>query len=308
MGKMERLLNAIDGVPSGRWVVGVSGGADSVALLRLLCRRRDLTLHVAHLEHQTRGQQSADDARFVEQLAGQLLVPCTIAVRSDIEAKLAYLPENLSARYRAVRFELYRRVVAEHNLEGVVLGHHADDQAETILQRLIRGSGLAGLRGMSNRTRIGSLLVLRPLLGVDHGMLREYLEHIGQRWREDASNQSDKYLRNRLRKWLATDADLHDGLLELGAACRALRQWTMDQAPRLGEAFGPGELQGVPMLLARESARQWLLSRGAPAGELNEACLDRLIDMANDAASPSRQAFPGNVHVARRQGRIESVR
>ena len=308
MERMERLLSAIDAVPSGRWAVGVSGGADSVALLRLLGGRRDLTLHVVHLEHQTRGQHSADDARFVEVLAGQLQIPCTIAMRSDVEPGLAKLPENLSARYRAIRLELYRRVASEHNLEGVVLAHHADDQAETILQRLIRGSGLAGLRGMSNRTRIGSLLVLRPLLGVGREMLREYLASIGQSWREDASNQSDKYLRNRLRKWLAADADLHDALLGLGAACRALRQWSMDHAPRLDEAFRARELQGVPTLLAHESARQWLLSRGAPAGELNEACLDRLINMANDAASPSRQMFPGNVHVARRQGRIESAR
>jgi tRNA(Ile)-lysidine synthase len=304
---MKRLNGAIDAVPAGPWAVAVSGGADSVALLRLLRGRDDLSLHVVHLDHQTRGQASTDDARFVEELAGELQVPCTIVVRSEIEPEIPHLPQNLSARYRAIRIELYRRVVSQHRLQGVILAHHADDQVETVLQRLIRGSGPAGLRGMAGRTRIGSVLVLRPLLCVSRDALRDYLAQIGQSWREDASNQSPQYLRNRLRKWLAAEPDLRDALLELGAACGALGQWTMEKAPRLCDAFGPRELAGVPALLARESARRWLLSRGAPPGELSEASLERLIDMANDAASAPRQTFPGNVQVRRRQGRIESA-
>ena len=305
---MRLLIGAIEALPPGRWAVGVSGGADSVALLRLLRARDDLSLHVVHLDHETRGQASSDDAEFVKDLAGRMQVPCAIALRSQIEPQLSPRPGNLSARYRAVRLELYRRVIEGQNLRGVLLAHHADDQAETILQRLIRGSGLAGLRGMARRTRIGSVVVLRPLLGVGRETLRKYLSGIGQSWREDASNQSDKYLRNRLRKWLVAEPDLRDALLELGLACREMRRWASQNAPRLSDSFRPRELQGLATLLARESARLWLLARGAPPGELNEASLDRLINMANDAASASRQTFPGNISVSRRRGRIESSR
>jgi tRNA(Ile)-lysidine synthase len=304
---MNVLSRAIDAVPAGRWAVAVSGGADSVALLRLLSTRQDLLLHVVHLDHQTRAQASTDDARFVAELAGKLRIACTIALRSEIEPSLADPPENPSARYRAARLELYRRVVGERDLNGVILAHHADDQAETVLQRLIRGASAAGLCGMSPQTRFGELLTLRPLLCLSRDDLRNHLREIGQSWREDESNQSVRYLRNRLRRWLAEDSELKDALLELCLTCRSLRDWTKDNAPRLAESFRTKELQSLPALLARESARRWLRARGGGAEELAEAALDRLIEMATDAASASRQTFAGNVTVSRRGGRIEAV-
>src|SRR6266496_1788814 len=132
------LMAAIETVPAGAWSVGVSGGADSVALLHLLRQRRDLSFHVAHLDHQTRNGESATDALFVAELAGKWGVPFTIAIRSDVEDESSHLEKNLSARYRTARLEFFRRVVAQHQLRGVILAHHADDQAETVLQRLLR--------------------------------------------------------------------------------------------------------------------------------------------------------------------------
>ena len=90
------------------------------------------------------------------------------------------LPKNLSARYRAIRIELFRRVVAHENLLGVILAHQADDQAETIFLRLLRGSGPAGLAGMSPRRQISGLTMLRPLLNVRRSELREFLAARGQ--------------------------------------------------------------------------------------------------------------------------------
>ncbi len=180
-------------VPPGRWAVAVSGGADSVALLLLLHDRRELFLHVVHLDHQTRGQASADDARFVFDLATRLSLSATIARRDEIEPNMSSLPKNPSARYRAVRIELFRRVVDAENLLGVILAHQADDQAETIFLRLLRGSGPAGLAGMSPRRQIGGLTILRPLLETRRSDLREFLAARPQEWREDASNQSDRY-------------------------------------------------------------------------------------------------------------------
>src|SRR6476620_3797342 len=102
------LAEVIARVPSGAWAVGVSGGADSVALLSLLRTRTDLALHVAHLDHETRGPDSTGDAHFVAQLAERWGLPCTIARRSELEPAMTDLPENPSARYRAVRLELFK--------------------------------------------------------------------------------------------------------------------------------------------------------------------------------------------------------
>lgn len=302
----QTLADAIATVPAGRWAVGVSGGADSVALLSLLRRRSDLSLHVVHLDHQTRGAASTEDAEFVRRLAAEWRLECTVALREQIEPELKSLPANPSARYRALRMELFRRVVGCQGLQGVILAHHADDQAETVLHRLVRGSGASGLSGMSGRTYLGALQILRPLLGVRREMLRDYLREIGQEWREDASNVSDAYLRNRLRRWLAGEPELHEPLIALAEACRKLRDWTGRTAPQLQDEFAVGQLSGLPCLLARESTRRWLIGRGSPPDELAESVLDRLIEMAGDAASPVRRHFPGGILIRRQAGKIRS--
>src|SRR5579864_7588112 len=233
-------------VPAGRWAVGVSGGADSVALLSLLRPRADLSLHVVHLDHQTRGRDSTEDAAFVRELAARWGLECTIRLRGEVERTIPALPANPSARYRAARMALFGAVMAEQGLGGVILAHHADDQAETILHRLIRGSGPNGLVGMSPRTTIGGLIVLRPLLGIRRHELRNHLNEIGQPWREDASNRSEQYLRNRLRGWLSDKPDMHEALLELGKACRMMRDWAQATAPELEAEFAMGRLAGLP--------------------------------------------------------------
>jgi tRNA(Ile)-lysidine synthase len=146
--------------------VGVSGGGDSVALLELLAgqRRGDLELIVAHLDHETRAGASAADAQFVEELAQQRSLRCIVARRADIEKDIGEVPANRSARYRAARLACFRRVITEEKLDGVVLAHHADDQAETVVQRLLRGSGPAGLTGMRADSVVSGVRIVRPLL------------------------------------------------------------------------------------------------------------------------------------------------
>ena len=293
-------------VPNGRWAVAVSGGADSVALLLGLHGRPEISLHVVHLDHQIRGQASADDATFVAALAGKLAIPATIVRRDQIEPGMGSLslPKNPSARYREIRLELFRRVVERENLLGVILAHQADDQAETILLRLLRGSGPVGLAGMRPCRQIGGLTILRPLLSVRRQALRDFLTSRGQDWREDASNRSEKYARNRVRKFLQSRPDLHEPLLAVGRACAAYVDWIRKTASLLKDRFPAIELAESPRMLARESARRWLVSQGVPAGELTPAMLDRLRELAADAATPSRQRFPTGVTVRRRSGWI----
>ena len=298
------LESSVAPIPPGKWAVAVSGGADSVALLHLLQSNESLRLHVVHLDHELRGAESAGDAEFVRGLAQSLNIPVTIARRSEIEPGARGLPVNPSARYRALRYLLFKRVVQEYQLDGVILAHHADDQAETVLQRLLRGSGIMGIAGMSERTRIFGVEVLRPLLGVRRAQLREYLAHRGLPWREDASNISPKYLRNRLRPVLAESPQLHEHLVQLSDAARECKHWIEQKSPVLPAKFRVHELADLPEIIARHAAARWLRARGAPVAKLSPATLDRLIEMASDAASPSHQNFPGNVVVRRTRGMI----
>jgi tRNA(Ile)-lysidine synthetase-like protein len=293
-------------IPPGPWAVAVSGGADSVALLRLLQPLPNLSLHIVHLDHQTRGQASTADADFVADLAKQLSFPVTIARRDEIEAQLAHLPKNLSARFRALRIELFRRTVARENLLGVILAHQADDQAETIFLRLLRGSGPAGLSAMSARRRFGGLTILRPLLHIRRAELRDFLTAQGQIWREDASNQSDHYARNRIRKFLQSRPDLHEPLLAVGSACAEYSKWIRKTAAVLHEKFPAIALAESPRILARESARRWLASQGVPPAHLTPAVLDRLREIATDAATSAKHQFPGGIQIHRRSGWISS--
>lgn len=301
------LENAISAVPPGRWAVGVSGGADSVALLALLRERGDLQLHVVHLDHETRAGESAADAAFVIQLCGKYAIPCTMAQRSEIEPCIQNLPNNRSARFRTLRLSLFQTVCKMRNLQGVLLAHHAGDQAETIFQRLLRGSGPAGLSGMKPRTRIHGLTVLRPLLQIAPAALRDFLRAQAQPWREDASNTSPAYQRNRVRALLNQHPALAASLLETSQTMSALTAWIKSAAPVLEEEFALRVLENCPDALATEAARRWLGERGVPAAELTPSVLVRLLEMARDAATPPRQQFPGGVLVGRRKGKIYLV-
>jgi tRNA(Ile)-lysidine synthetase-like protein len=290
--------------PGLSWAVAVSGGADSVALLLLLHDLQSLHLHVVHLNHELRGQASEADAAFVRDLATRLNLPFTIDRLSAVEPTQLDLPANASARYRALRLALFRKVVADHHLQGVILAHHADDVAETVLHRLLRGSSPPGLTGIPPITTISGLPIVRPLLHHRREDLRVFLRERNQPWREDASNQSDDYLRNRLRKILSGRPRLHTALLNLAAQCANLNHWTQTTSPILTEIFPTAALAKLPAILARHAAQRYLLTAGCPPDDLTPSVLDRLIEMSSDAATPACQSFPGPVTLRRHRKQI----
>lgn len=180
----------------GRHVgVAVSGGADSVCLLRALvdlAPQWDLRLSVLHLNHKLRGQESEEDELFVVELARQLGLPVT--VRS---ANIAALPDNLEQAGRNARLEFFRDQLQTTDMEHVAVGHTRDDQAETVLFRFLRGSGGAGLAGIRPVTAEG---IVRPLLEVSRVEIEHFLRDRGVAWREDSSNSSMRFARNRIRR------------------------------------------------------------------------------------------------------------
>lgn len=174
-------------------LVCVSGGADSVALLDLL-RRLPLKLAVAHLNHRLRGAASDGDEAFVAELASSRGIPCYR--RSVDVARLASLERlTLEEAGRAARYRFFRETAAAIGATSIALAHHRDDQAETVLMRLLRGSGGSGLSAMAPSAGI----LKRPLLAVSRAELEEYLRERGLTWRTDESNCDTTLLRNSIR-------------------------------------------------------------------------------------------------------------
>jgi len=199
-------------LPSGFWgshvVVAVSGGADSVALFTGLhelasARAWPMRMVVAHAWHDLR-EEAAGDAEFVERLATERQVPCAVA-RLQVLVPDGIRGEGIEARARRLRHRFFTEVARETGARYVVLAHTADDQAETILHRGLRGTGVAGLAGMAfSRSLADGIAVLRPLLGSPRAIVRHYLAARGQPWREDASNADLRFARNFLRHEILT--------------------------------------------------------------------------------------------------------
>jgi len=188
---------------SARAVVAVSGGADSVALLLGLHslaseQVAQPRLLVAHARHDLR-EEAAADADFVANLAARLDIPCVVR---DLRVRQpnGVRGEGIEGRARRLRQDFFSEVAGDHGARFVVVAHTADDQAETILHRSLRGTGLAGLAGMaSSRELRDGVALLRPLLAVPRSVVRAYLNSCEQPWREDATNTDVRYARNFLR-------------------------------------------------------------------------------------------------------------
>jgi len=186
--------------PGDRVGVAVSGGADSVALLRLLLRLRDdlgITLAVVHFNHSLRGAESDGDAKFVANLA-QAQGLDFIMAREDVAAEAQRQGRNLEDMARQLRYAFFERVVADARATRIAVAHTADDQAETVLAHIIRGTGLTGLGGI--HPVAGA--IVRPLLATRREDLRKYLRAIGQPWREDSTNRDTTRTRARIREQL----------------------------------------------------------------------------------------------------------
>ena len=189
-------------------VVACSGGPDSTALLHALVALQPtarLKLHVAHLNHDFRGQEAEDDARFVAHMAKRLGLDSTVAEDDPIAYQREMGISSFEEAAREVRYRFLTGLAHRINADAIVLGHTADDQAETILMHLIRGAGLPGLRGMRevSRWRDGpqgqSAVLFRPLLEAKRNDTRAYCLELGIPFRVDSTNSSLRFTRNRIR-------------------------------------------------------------------------------------------------------------
>ncbi len=195
--------------PGDKYVIGISGGPDSLCLLHVLAQLQDqldLVLYAAHLDHQLRGKESKADAEFVRQTAADWNIPLVMAT-ADIASLAAAQKRGTEEVARQERYAFLSQVARQVGATKVLVGHNADDQAETVLMHLLRGSGLAGLRGMAPIAPYPfaylfagqDLTLLRPLLTVYRSAIMAYCQEHGLQPRADSSNLNTAFFRNRLR-------------------------------------------------------------------------------------------------------------
>jgi tRNA(Ile)-lysidine synthase len=296
------------------YLVGVSGGRDSVALLRGLTALGYRRLIVAHLDHGLRGRAARDDARFVARLAKELALPLETA-RVDVGEVARAGKLSLETAARAERYRFFCEVAGRRRCRTLLLGHQADDQVETFLFNLLRGAGPAGLAAMrvESDQKCGRrrLRVLRPLLGVWRSQIDAYLSEGGWGWREDATNaEVAVHTRNRLRAEIlpalsqAMGRDVRAALWRTAEILGAEEDWMaalLAGEPALPARLPIARLRAEPLAKQRRLLRLWLAARKLPGIGYAEVELVRgLLETGPDG--PAKVNLPGGKHVRRREG------
>ncbi len=194
--------------PGDKVLVGVSGGADSIALLHVLhwfSRIRNYSLVVVHINHMARGKDSDADADFVESVAEKLKLPFYLK-KIDVGVERLQLKTSFQDAARIIRYQFFEETLEATGGNKIALGHSADDQVETILMNIVRGTGLKGLAGIPQVRGY----IIRPFLEIHRKDLEVYLEEKHISFRDDSSNWDKKYLRNRIRHELIPQLETYN--------------------------------------------------------------------------------------------------
>jgi tRNA(Ile)-lysidine synthase len=232
--------------PGLRLAVGLSGGADSVALLRILagrCGELGLALHAAHLHHGLRGAEADADLAFCRELAAKLGLPLhetrvDTAREARADAKSGKPAETIEEAARRLRYAWFRQLLASGEIDAVATAHTLDDQAETVLAKFLRGAWTEGLAGIHPVLEFPEGRIVRPLLAATHAEIETYLRELGQDWREDTSNRHLTFTRNRIRRELLPllegwNPRLREHLAHMAALARDEEAWWQSELARL---------------------------------------------------------------------------
>jgi tRNA(Ile)-lysidine synthase len=245
-------------IPDGtRVVAAISGGADSVAMLRAF-HALDMPVTVAHLNHRLRGAESDADEAFVQLMANELGFPF-FSAKTDVRKLAETSGLSIEMAARRARHDFF----SDFNGATIALAHHADDQVETFLLRLARGAGPEGLEGMPFVQSIRGLRIIRPMLELHRSEIIDWLDANGWEWRVDASNQDEQFLRNRVRHGILPlletelNPNIRHAILRTMDILREENRWIDRQ---LGDtALDPK----LPLAAKRRLLRRWLFDNGA---------------------------------------------
>ena len=311
---MNKLRTALLLYPaSERYLIGVSGGRDSVALLHGLVALGYQHLTVCHLDHGLRGEQANHDAEFVQSLASELRFTLEIG-HVDARAFGRMKKLSLETAARMIRYQFFAEAAARRKCASLFLAHQADDQAETFLFRLFRGAGPAGLAAMAfeSERQVGeqSLRILRPLLGVWRAEVDAFLQAQSLAWREDPTNADLGYgTRNRLRHEVlpllarAMGRDVKGALWRAADILGAEEEWLTALTKTTGNL--PTELPlswlaDKPVALQRRMIRTWLEQANVPGTGYREVELVRSLYCS--VPGTAKVNMPGGRCVRRRRG------
>lgn len=314
---------------AGRILVAVSGGADSIALLHVLATLRADgafagELLCAHINHRLRGPASDADERFtVEQVArlGLPIVTCSVEVRAHAETHKL----SLETAGRHLRLANLTRIADEQGCRYIATGHQKDDNAETVIHRLGRGTGFRGLAGIRPVRERDGLRLVSPLLCVTRSEIVRYLGEHGLAWREDHTNidvaHTRNYIRHKLLPFLQPEArgSLVEKLSDLAASAgrlhdrvrrEAQQAWaTMVQAADDAVRVDASGLAALPEPVGVELIRLALVSLGSPERDLTERHYRSILQLARDHATGRAVSLPGGFAAQRERGslRIQST-
>jgi len=304
-----------------RVLVAVSGGSDSVALLALLhgaASRLGNELHVAHLNHGWRGRAAARDAAFVERLARRLGIPCTLGTADPAAAEATAPGErrqsSREARARTARLAFLRATAIAAGASRIALGHTVDDQAESFLLRLLRGSGA---RGLSGTWPVVDGLFIRPLLGLHRRDLREWLTARGLLWCEDATNRDLTLARNRVRRRLIPflEREFSPAAVELIARAADLLRaeesllstmalgtydWVARKGPD-GVALQAASLESLPLPFRRRLVRLAIRDARGHLRGISARHVEAVLTLTHGPGAASLD-LPGGLRASRRGG------
>lgn len=296
-------------------LVAVSGGPDSVALAHLFSELH-LDSEIAHFDHQTRNGGSAADASFVEELAGELGVRFHFA-SADIEAEAADSPMSFEEYAREARYTFLVETAKATGCCAIATGHHADDQAETVLMRVLRGTGPRGLAGIPPQGERGGVPIIRPLLGLRRDDLLAYLKERGYAYRHDETNLDTGYARNRIRHELLPHLSreynprLREALCRLADAQRVeddllsslTRAFSADCVPERGIILRDAFAAGHPAL-QRRALLDFAESLGAG---LDFDRVERAVTFILESETGKRFDLGGGVQLCAAKNSIEVV-
>jgi tRNA(Ile)-lysidine synthase len=307
-----------------RILIACSGGPDSVAMLCLLRQVHSSPsgLTAAHFNHGLRGDRSDKDAQFVTDLCLRLGVPCQVGHADPRAIERQRRGEGLESAARQLRYRFLTRAAEQFGARYVVAGHTADDQAETVLHHLLRGTGLNGLAGIPARRVLSpAVTLLRPLLSFTRADVLDYLQHEGQTYCDDEHNSQDRYLRSRIRHQLLPllERDFYSNvrrslrrLARLAQDAQAVMQplaqalleqsLTSDSADAVELDCRP--LRDAPEHLCREAFVCLWRRQAWPQQRMTFDHWQRLAELARAAESVIAMDLPGTIHVRRSGGTL----
>jgi len=309
---VDPLLVALESAMGGhskrkKFLVGVSGGRDSMVLLHALHALGFQKMVVCHLDHELRGASSALDARLVKRTANRMGLVIEQARARTAEYAVAE-KKSIELAARDLRRAFFAECSTLHRCTSIMLAHHADDQVETCLFNFLRGSGAAGLGGMKPGSRLGRLKIHRPLLGVTRAEISIYQKAHRVAFREDSSNKETTYTRNKIRLQVlpalesAMGPSFRQAILRAADILREEEEWMASLVPSVAEKLSCKELRAMHPALRSRVVLRWLRELGVVDPGLVET--RRVLSLLDGTNAPSKVNLPGNLHARRRAGVI----